>query len=154
MSLRVIPCVASTEPDVLTRREDSLYKVVIGCEHPKEGKRMIKEELEFFDVTGKPWRPVPGSKCTGLRERILSGDPNTGDYTRILRFDPGCDTTPNGVLTHDFWEEVYIVEGSFIDLTLNQEFRAGQYACRPPGMPHGPWKSPNGCTTFEVRYTR
>ena len=36
MSLQVIPCVASTEPDVLTGREDSFYKVVIGCEHPKE----------------------------------------------------------------------------------------------------------------------
>jgi len=115
---------------------------------------MNKEELEFFTVTSKPWRAVPGSKCTGLRERILSGDPKTGDYTRILRFEPGCDTTANGVLTHDFWEEVYIVEGSIFDLTLNKEFRAGQYACRPPGMPHGPWKSPDGCTTFEVRYTK
>ena len=115
---------------------------------------MSKQELEFFDVAARPWRDVPESKCTGLHERILSGDPKTGNYSRVLRFDPGCDTTPNGVQTHDFWEEVYIVEGSIIDLRLNREFRAGQYACRPPGMPHGPWKSPNGCTTFEVRYTK
>ncbi|HEX9445646.1 MAG TPA: cupin [Candidatus Binatia bacterium] len=115
---------------------------------------MIKEEREFFDVAAKPWRDVPQSKCAGLRERILSGDPATGNYSRILCFDPGTDTTPNGVLTHDFWEEVYIVEGSIVDLRLGREFRAGQYACRPPGMPHGPWKSPGGCTTFEVRYTK
>ncbi|MED5569770.1 MAG: cupin, partial [Chloroflexota bacterium] len=30
----------------------------------------------------------------------------------------------------------------------------GMYACRPPGMPHGPYLSPIGCTTFEVRYYR
>ena len=113
---------------------------------------MRKEELEFFDVSGKPWRGVPGSKCAGLYERILTGDPTTGNYSRMLRFDPGCDTTPNGVLTHDFWEEVYIVSGSIIDLRLNQEFTAGQYACRPPGMPHGPWRAPEGCVTFEIRY--
>jgi hypothetical protein len=117
-------------------------------------KKLPKEELEFIDVNIKPWRDVPGSKCSGLHERILSGDPNTGDYTRMLRFDPGCDTTPNGVLYHDFWEEVYILEGSLIDLSLNQEFKAGEYACRPPGMPHGPWKAPRGCTTFGVRYTK
>ncbi len=115
---------------------------------------MSKEELEFFDTHSKPWRDVPGSKCARLHECILTGYPTTGNYSRMLRFDPGCDTTANGVLTHDFWEEVYIVEGSIVDLRLNQEFTAGQYACRPPGMPHGPWKSPKGCTTFEVRYTK
>jgi len=26
------------------------------------------------------------------------------------------------------------------------------YACRPPGMPHGPWRAPEGCITFEIRY--
>jgi hypothetical protein len=26
------------------------------------------------------------------------------------------------------------------------------YACRPPGMPHGPWTAPTGCLTFELRY--
>jgi hypothetical protein len=35
---------------------------------------------------------------------------------------------------------------------LKQTFRAGEYACRPPGMRHGPWRSPEGCVTFEVRY--
>lgn len=70
----------------------------------------------------------------------------------MLRFEPGTDTTGNGVQTHDFWEEVYILEGSFVDLHLGQRFTAGMYACRPPGMRHGPWRSDEGCTTFEVRY--
>lgn len=52
----------------------------------------------------------------------------------------------------DFWEEVYIPEGSFTDLTLGEMFTAGMYACRPPGMPHGPWSTDEGVVTFEVRY--
>ena len=31
-------------------------------------------------------------------------------------------------------------------------FGMATYACRPPGMRHGPWVAPDGCTTFEVRY--
>ena len=31
-------------------------------------------------------------------------------------------------------------------------FTAGMYACRPPGMVHGPYRVPRGCTTLELRY--
>jgi hypothetical protein len=37
------------------------------------------------------------------------------------------------------------------DLTLERTFGAGEYACRPPGMVHGPWTS-DGCEMLEVRY--
>jgi hypothetical protein len=26
------------------------------------------------------------------------------------------------------------------------------YACRPPGMIHGPYRVPKGCVTLEMRY--
>jgi len=112
---------------------------------------MPKPELEFFPVDTIPWVPVPGAP-PGHYQKILTEDPDKMFVTRMLKVDPGCRSTETFV--HDFWEEVYIVEGSIVDLRLNREFTAGQYACRPPGMPHGPWKSPNGCTTFEVRYTK
>jgi hypothetical protein len=75
------------------------------------------------------------------RRRVRSdrADPRrreAGVATRMLRFEPGTDTTPNGVQVHDFWEEVYILEASFTDLNLGKTFVAGMYACRPPGMPH------------------
>ena len=111
---------------------------------------MPKPEYEFFDPSDWPRRPV--ADVRGLSETILSHDPDTGDYTRLLHFEPGTDTSPMGVQRHDFWEEVWILEGSFHDLTLDQTFRAGMYACRPPGMPHGPWRSDEGCKTFETRY--
>ncbi|MBI3328110.1 MAG: cupin domain-containing protein [Nitrospinae bacterium] len=113
---------------------------------------MAKPEFEFFNPSSCPDQPVGG--VAGLTERILSSDPETGDYTRILHFAPGTDTSPMGVQRHDFWEEVWILEGSIHDLTLDRTFVAGMYACRPPDMPHGPWRSPNGCRTFEIRYYR
>lgn len=112
---------------------------------------MSKPEFEFFPATNVDWTPVPG-KVPGLHERILAHDPETGVATRMLRFSPGTDTSANGILTHDFWEEVYILAGSIYDISLGKNFTAGMYACRPPGMKHGPWKSQEGCITFEVRY--
>lgn len=112
---------------------------------------MGKPEIEFRDVGEWGWVPIPGP-VPGLSERILAHDKAGGVASRMLRFEPGCDTTANGVLRHDFWEEVYILEGELHDLELDRTFTEGMYACRPPGMPHGPWRSPSGCVTFEVRY--
>jgi hypothetical protein len=112
---------------------------------------MKKPELEFFAADDVAWTDVPGG-VPGLTERILAVDVSTGVATRMLRFAPGVDTSPMGVMVHDFWEEVYILSGDLHDLTLDQVFTGGRYACRPPGMRHGPWRSSEGCVTFEVRY--
>lgn len=112
---------------------------------------MAKPEHEFFSSDEIEFTPCKGDVAS-LTERVLAVDPESGTGTRILHFEPGTDTTPNGVQKHDFWEEVYILDGSITDLRLNETFTAGMYACRPPGMEHGPWKSEQGCVTFEVRY--
>lgn len=112
---------------------------------------MAKPEYEFFPVTDVDYTVCPGGDPK-ITERILSRDPDGNVATRILRYEAGADSSPMGVQKHDFWEEVYILEGSFVDLTLNQTFSAGEYACRPPGMPHGPWRTDEGVLTFEVRY--
>ncbi|MCL5958885.1 MAG: cupin domain-containing protein [Chloroflexi bacterium] len=109
---------------------------------------MRKEEREFFDTDMIAWEPVPGAQ-PGIYEKILSRDPDTGSYTRLLKFAPGLETAET--LTHDFWEEVYIVKGVLIDTGKNQVFTEGMYACRPPGMKHGPYKIPEGCITVEFR---
>jgi hypothetical protein len=116
-----------------------------------------KPELEFFDplaAEGMEWRVPEGDTTGQLRELILTRDPETGDYTRLLRFPPNADTRPNGVVTHDFWEEVWILEGAIHDVPLGQTFTKGMYACRPPGMAHGPWTSEMGALTIELRYWR
>ena len=111
---------------------------------------MPKPEYEFHVPQGE-WRPA-GGEVDGIWEQILSYNPDNGDYTRLLRFDPGVDSSPNGTFTHDFWEEVFIVEGDLTDLRLESTFKAGMYACRPPGMPHGPWRSEEGVLMLEIRY--
>lgn len=111
---------------------------------------MAKPHLEFFSVDSGAWAPVPGME--GLTQAVLATDPVSGIATRFLRFAPGSDTSAAGALTHDFCEEAYIISGELHDLTLGATFTAGMYACRPPGAPHGPWISPSGCTTLEVRY--
>jgi len=112
---------------------------------------MPKPEYEFG-----PADRVEHTDCSphveGLSEQILARDTDSDAVTRILTFQPGTDTSPNGPLRHDFWEEVYIFEGSMVDLRLNQEFKAGDWATRPPGMEHGPWRSEHGARMFEVRY--
>lgn len=112
---------------------------------------MAKPEHEFHPITDIEYTECPGGNPL-IKERILAKDEETGVATRILRYEPGADSSPMGQLTHDFWEEVYIIEGSFVDLSLNQTFRAGDFAIRPPGMPHGPWKTDEGVLTFESRY--
>jgi hypothetical protein len=62
------------------------------------------------------------------------------------------DTFPEGAVEHDYFEEVFIVSGSIHDVTLDRTFAAGSYACRPPGMVHGPWRTAEGCVMFETRY--
>jgi hypothetical protein len=113
---------------------------------------VAKPEREFFPVDGVEWTPAQGGVVPGLFERILASDTGKGVATRMLRFDPGTDTSAAGPQVHPFWEEVYIIEGSLHDLTLDETFHKGTYACRPPGMRHGPWVAPEGCLTFEVRY--
>jgi hypothetical protein len=113
---------------------------------------MAKPEREFFPVSDVPWTAVFPGVVDGLHERILSTDATSGVATRMLRFDPGTNTSAAGPQSHDFWEEVYILDGALHDLTLQQTFAKGTYACRPPGMRHGPWTAPEGCLTFEVRY--
>ena len=85
-------------------------------------------------------------------ERILARDEATGMLTRLLRWEPGVDTSRIGQVTHEYVEEVLILAGSMRDLTLDERFSAGDYACRPPGMVHGPWATEEGCEMLEVRY--
>lgn len=89
---------------------------------------MAKPEFEFFPVTDVKWTVCPWDDPK-ITERILAKDPEGNVATRILRYEPGADSTPMGVQKHDFWEEVYILEGSFTDLTLGETFTAGMYAC-------------------------
>ena len=118
-----------------------------------------KPHLEFHPVDMQSgWAPPPGYPA-GIEQKILSGrldeKEKTGFRTRLLRFKPGVYTTQPFV--HDYFEEVYLVSG---DLIVGNDdkgdggvrFAPHTYACRPPGTPHGPFKSESGCVLVELHY--
>ncbi|MDL2297674.1 hypothetical protein LJC40_00805 [Synergistaceae bacterium OttesenSCG-928-D05] len=111
---------------------------------------MAKQEYEIRDIElNGEWRLVEGG-YNGTMEKILSYDPETGNYTRILKFPP--QTNVPDVLVHDFCEEVYVVDGYLIDTQKKITIAKGSYGSRLPGMKHGPYEIPFGCTTVEFRY--
>ena len=107
------------------------------------------ESLEFTDFTTLPLEPTGRE---GVSHYVLAKAGDGVGIVHVAEFAPGADTSAEGPQIHDFWEYVFILEGSMIDLTLNQEFKKGTVAVRNPGMPHGPWRIPeSGCRLFEIR---
>jgi hypothetical protein len=118
---------------------------------------IFKEHLEFHQVDMRQgWHTPPGYP-PGIEQKFLAGrldEPNKeGNRTRLLRFLPGARTeTP---FVHDYWEEVYLLEGDLIvgdPLSETTSYGPHTYACRPPGAFHGPFRSTAGCLLLEVHY--
>lgn len=113
---------------------------------------MPKPELEYFDPEVSEdleWKPVKGLP-EGAFEKTLAKDQESGDHTRLLKYLPGVDCQETFV--HDFWEETYILDGMLLDKPTGKVFKKGMYACRPPGMKHGPFKAPYGALCLEFHY--
>lgn len=120
-----------------------------------------KPHLEFFNVDmDEGWETPPGYP-SGIKQKILVSDldedKKTGGRTRLLTIGPGVFTTEPFI--HDHWEEVYMLDGDLIvgnDAQGNggEKFTGPTYACRPPGAPHGPFKSDGGCLMYEIHYYR
>jgi hypothetical protein len=107
---------------------------------------------------GEGWAQVPGG-ARGVELKVLSGaldeTAGTGMRTRLIRFRPG--TVAYDTFQHDYWEEVYLIEGTLIVGCDAQGgggtvFTAPAHVCRPPGTPHGPFAAPDGCLFIEMQY--
>jgi hypothetical protein len=121
--------------------------------------RINKPHFEFSAVelsTG--FAPPPGYP-PGFAEKILAGSLDEknkqGSRTRLLRIAAGAYSTEPFV--HQYWEEVYLLSGDLIvgndaQGRGGQKFTGPTYACRPPGVHHGPFKSDTGCLLLEVHY--
>jgi hypothetical protein len=121
--------------------------------------QMSKPHLEFTRVDMVAGWATPQGYPAGIKQTILASNLNetekSGSRSRLLRFDPGVYTTAPFV--HDHWEEVYLVSGDLIvgnDArgVGGESFQAPTYACRTPGVRHGPFKSVSGCLLFEIHY--
>lgn len=118
-----------------------------------------KLHSEFANVDLKSGFATPSGYPSGFAEKILAGsldeDRRKGTRTRLLRMAPGTFSTVPFV--HEYWEEVYLVSGDLI-VGNDAEGRGGEkftgptYACRPPGVHHGPFRSEGGCLLLEIHY--
>jgi len=91
-----------------------------------------------------------GGPLPGLKELLLSLDPETGAYTRIVEFLPGFRF--QRALSHPFWEEIYVLEGHVFAQGTQTLYTKGYYGLRPPGVPHGPYAIDLGATVYEVTW--
>ncbi len=105
----------------------------------------------FLSQSDDAWFPIEGLE--GLVDEItLSICKESGEYTRLTRFQPGADTTAFGEKSHDYPEEVFIVRGRLYDTAFDQWLDAGCYASRPPGELHGPFSTDVGCVVLEISF--
>jgi hypothetical protein len=120
---------------------------------------MHKPHLEFTRLDLTDGWSTPAGYPAGIQQKILASDlderARTGSRTRLLRFEPGVYTSAPFV--HDHWEEVYLISGDLIvgndaDGQGGEVFVGPTYACRPPGVFHGPFRSERGCLLFELHY--
>jgi hypothetical protein len=118
-----------------------------------------KPHLEFVGVDLKAGWETPPGYPPGFTQKILASDideqAKRGSRTRLLKIAPGAYSTEPFV--HDHWEEVFLVQGDLI-VGSDAQGRGGQssqaftYACRPPGVHHGPFSSRDGCLLYEIHY--
>jgi hypothetical protein len=118
-----------------------------------------KAHTEFHALDmASGWETPPGYPA-GIQQKILSGaldeKNKRGTRTRLLRFAPGVYTTAPFV--HEYWEEVFQLSGDLIvgndaNGRGGETFAPNTYACRPPGVDHGPFKSERGCMLLEIHY--
>jgi len=121
--------------------------------------RINKPHLEFAGVDLASGFTVPPGYPSGFKEKILAGSLDEqhrkGSRTRLLRIEPGAYSTAPFI--HEYWEEVYLLSGDLI-VGNDDKGRGGEkftgptYACRPPGVYHGPFKSEGGCLMLEIHY--
>ena len=118
-----------------------------------------KPHLEFEKLDMETGWETPPGYPPGMQQKVLTSDLDeegkSGSRSRFLRILPGTYSTEPFI--HDHWEEVYLCDGDLIvgndaDGNGGEKFFAPTYACRPPGVYHGPFKSDEGCVMFELHY--
>lgn len=110
----------------------------------------MKKPIVFLDpdeLERMEWVAFPEG-LPGVWEKVLAHDPETGSYTRLIKADPGL--VLDEIRCHDFWEESYILSGSFEE--NGTVFGPGTFVCNPPGYKHGPYTSPEGWLALEWVY--
>lgn len=115
-----------------TLRDRVLNKALAGAEH---GMIVVR-------ANEGTWRP---SGHEGVSFKVLLKDPTSGNWTMLLRMEPGSSYPSH---RHSTFEQCLIVEGEvcFDGISL----QAGDFEAAPPGTRHAVLSSPKGCLLMLV----
>lgn len=116
---------------------------------------MAKSTINYWNALDNracdKWEVIEDTN--GLIEQLtLAIDQNTGDYTRLTRFKAGSDTKKFGAKMHEYPEEIIIIKGRLYDEAFNKWLETGDYASRPPGELHGPFRTNEECVVLEISF--
>lgn len=113
------------------------------------------ESVRSFDEYR--WESLPG--CERVAQAILVNQLDEvnkrGTRTRLVRY--GAESSTGAAFTHDFHEEVYLLEGEqeILDAEsheLRGVYPRGTHFHRTAGTVHGPFRSRQGCVLLEIHY--
>ncbi|BAZ47354.1 hypothetical protein NIES4102_44000 (plasmid) [Chondrocystis sp. NIES-4102] len=97
------------------------------------------------------WEIIEGSDGN-LSQLTIAEDPETGDYTRLTKFQDGYSTAAFWGKSHDYPEEIFVVSGRLYDAAFNVWLEPGFYASRPPGEVHGHFIADGDVVVLEISY--
>jgi hypothetical protein len=122
---------------------------------PQLSEQGVRSHIEMAPLDlDNGWVPLSG--FDGLETQVLADDlderTGTGARSRLVRFSPGTRT--RGVLSHAYWEEVFVISGDLYPIADGEPgaCTAPVNTIRPPGTAQGPFASRAGCTLLEVQY--
>ena len=97
------------------------------------------------------WEEIPGTDGN-MQQLTIALDSESGDYTRLTRFKDGYDTKAFGAKSHQYPEEVFVVQGRLYDEAFKRWLEPGCYASRPPHELHGPFIADGDVVILETSY--
>jgi quercetin dioxygenase-like cupin family protein len=143
---------ASAETEILLFRDYGDWSFQLSEYHETDNERFIindSKAMDWFEVedpeNGSPMDfERGGTPVPGLYIKLLSRDPVSGFYTRLIKAKPGWREHP--LAHHPVFEEAYCLEGHF-DYNYGV-MTPGQYFFRPAGVRHGDFTAgqEHGCT--------
>ncbi|MEL4024729.1 2,4'-dihydroxyacetophenone dioxygenase family protein [Lysinibacillus endophyticus] len=124
----------------LSKKYNPLYWMKNPGNTPKGKKR---------DFINPDWIPWTDWLMPGTYFKLLSCDLVSGNFTILLKIDPGIKAATHWHLHNS---EAYIIEGGFFYEDGDDKGYPGYYTCEQAGHIHEPFAAPEGCTMLAVSY--
>ena len=113
---------------------------------------MVARPGKYYDVLragpSLKWKRAEGEP-EGVLEAILRKH-RDGGRTHVLRVEVG--TVFPSVVSHEFFEEAYYIEGEMLNTRTNEVIKGGDYVFHKQREKHGPFRCLKPCLILEFRY--